>query len=678
MMIRKTIGAFLFCLAGGLMPSGIFAQTTSAIIDGDSLKYAIDLKTVTISGDYIDDEKNHLFEPKPDASTDEVIERLQGVSLIRRGNYAAEPTFRGMSAGQLSITIDGMKIFGACTDKMDPVSSYVSANNLKSVEVNTDPGTCHASCVGGGVDMQIKTPLLNNRKFFSESAGITYHSNGNGFVPFFNVNLSDSLWAISFNGNYQKFQNYRAGGGEKIDFTQFEKINFAVNASVVTGKSQVLQASFIYDDAHNVGYPALPMDVSYAAGRIYSLSYKIYFSGAVDGSLLIKAYGNNITHIMDDTKRPDVPIHMDMPGWSDTYGAFADFEWHAGRKHTFHINPDFYINRSLAEMTMYPNNEKPMFMLTWPDVERMVAAINLSDRIRISEEDILRLTFRYEWARYEVLDEFGIKQLQAIGKDGTYPRSYNLFNGSLGWTRNIGLRWRIDADLAYAERFPTVSEAYGYYLFNSLDRFDYIGDPDLKPETAWKPEISLNFRNKEFKAGINLFYYHFNDYILGVVDNTYDAMTIGAEGVKFYRNLPSAFITGGELSVEFPLWKIIDIQTALQYTYGADYDNIPLPLIPPLKNITRIGYAPGHWSFGIETVAAARQSNPRTEYGESETPSYFLMNIDAGYTLDLNKSKWFFGLNVTNIFDAYYWDHLDWNSIPRPGRSFNFTVSQKF
>jgi iron complex outermembrane receptor protein len=26
---------------------------------------------------------------------------------------------------------------------------------------------------------------------------------------------------------------------------------------------------------------------------------------------------------MDDTKRPNVPIHMDMPGWSKTYGYYS-------------------------------------------------------------------------------------------------------------------------------------------------------------------------------------------------------------------------------------------------------------------------------------------------------------------------------------------------------------------
>ena len=27
---------------------------------------------------------------------------------------------------------------------------------------------------------------------------------------------------------------------------------------------------------------------------------------------------------MDDTKRSNVPMHMDMPGWTKTYGGYAD------------------------------------------------------------------------------------------------------------------------------------------------------------------------------------------------------------------------------------------------------------------------------------------------------------------------------------------------------------------
>ncbi len=70
------------------------------------------------------------------SSSDELIGRLGGVNMIRRGNYAYEPVIRGLSGGQINVTIDGMKMLGACTDKMDPVSSYVEPQNLESISIS--------------------------------------------------------------------------------------------------------------------------------------------------------------------------------------------------------------------------------------------------------------------------------------------------------------------------------------------------------------------------------------------------------------------------------------------------------------------------------------------------------------------------------------------------------------
>ena len=66
------------------------------------------------------------------------------------------------------------------------------------------------------------------------------------------------------------------------------------------------------------------MDVAKAEAFITSLAYKHQFpSNGGDGrgaleSWETKGYYNHITHVMDDTTRPDVEIHMDMPGESWT------------------------------------------------------------------------------------------------------------------------------------------------------------------------------------------------------------------------------------------------------------------------------------------------------------------------------------------------------------------------
>ena len=55
------------------------------------------------------------------ASIDEHLKELNHVDLVRRGSYAWEATVNNMQTERVSTTIDGMKIFYACTDKMDPV-----------------------------------------------------------------------------------------------------------------------------------------------------------------------------------------------------------------------------------------------------------------------------------------------------------------------------------------------------------------------------------------------------------------------------------------------------------------------------------------------------------------------------------------------------------------------------
>ena len=59
------------------------------------------------------------------SSIDDYLEKSNKITMIKRGGYAWEASMNNMNSNQLSVTIDGMQIFGACTDKMDPITSYV-------------------------------------------------------------------------------------------------------------------------------------------------------------------------------------------------------------------------------------------------------------------------------------------------------------------------------------------------------------------------------------------------------------------------------------------------------------------------------------------------------------------------------------------------------------------------
>src|SRR5690554_5060971 len=82
---------------------------------------------------------------KPLASIDEYLEKNPSINMVRKGGYAWEPFINGMATERSAVTIDGMQIYAACTDKMDPVTSYIEISNLSTINVNSG----HASATGG-------------------------------------------------------------------------------------------------------------------------------------------------------------------------------------------------------------------------------------------------------------------------------------------------------------------------------------------------------------------------------------------------------------------------------------------------------------------------------------------------------------------------------------------------
>ncbi len=98
----------------------------------DSIDRTIAIEEVIITGDT---KKLHQKQSKSLATIDEFLEKSPKVNMIKRGGYAWEPLINSMATERTIITIDGMRIFGACTDKMDPVISYVEVSNLSKAQI---------------------------------------------------------------------------------------------------------------------------------------------------------------------------------------------------------------------------------------------------------------------------------------------------------------------------------------------------------------------------------------------------------------------------------------------------------------------------------------------------------------------------------------------------------------
>ena len=610
------------------------------------------------------------------ASIDEHLSELRNVNLVRRGSYAWEPVVNNMQTERLSTTIDGMKIFYACTDKMDPVTSYVESGNLQSISLNSglDGNPQATGNIGGSLDLKLRKAGFDNDPFHA-SASAGHEWNGHVQVYGADAALSSHRTYLNAGAFFRHADNYKVGGGDELQFSQFQKVNVFTNAGLRLAEKDMLEATFIFDRATDVDYPALNMDVAKAEGLITSLSYKHLFPGA---SWETKAYYNHITHEMDDTKRPDVQIHMDMPGKSWTAGVYSLLTT-SHKQHDVALNYDLYYNRLFADMTMYPGGAAPMYMVTWPDVGTLNTGVAVTDNVSIARNQSLRLSAKVAWQQQRLNNEEGYHALKVFFPGMT--DAYHQTTGRIAANYQLStLNSQFSIGAGWGSRAPTVTEAYGYYLNNTFDQYDYIGNPSLKNESAVELNGAVKWHPTErVKVTLDGNVFLFSNYIIGQFETRLSPMTVGAEGVKVYGNISHATIANVSLSWDWQITEQLRWNKKVSYSAGRDADGDALPLISPISWQSEWIYQYQRFQAQATIKGNARQSNYGEKYGETAAKAWTIVNLAAQYQFGIlcgakrqsraRNLEFVIRAGVENLFDKQYATYADWNHIPQKGRN---------
>lgn len=652
----------------------IYSQEES--IKQDTLETHNFLKEIIIISNKRKDVDNKKY-IKPLSSLDQFLEESSKINMIKRGNYAWEPTINNMISDRISVTIDGMQIFGACTDKMDPITSYVDVSNLEKVAVfSGQHGNENGQTIGGAIDLKLdKNNFSHVGSKLITGFDLGYESNSNTKIIGVEANYNNKKFFLNTDFIKRTAANYFDGNNNEVLFSQYHKYNFSAITGYKISSTKKIGATLIYDKATDVGYPALPMDVSLAKAIIGSINYEYTNEKKFIHNLEAKIYANSITHIMDDTKRPNVAIHMDMPGWSDTYGFYTKIKAKKNN-HSFLANFNGYYNKSLAEMTMYPANstEKLMFMLTWPDVRTLYSGIYLEDKLFINKTTSAQFSARIGVQNNNIASDFGLGSLQIF-----YPNlkaSKNRFLPSISaQITHKNKSFTYTSSIGYGERAPSVSEGYGNFLFNSFDNFDYIGNPNLKNEKSLEFNTKIAYDNNKFKVSFDNSLFYISDYIIGKINTDYSPMVIGADGVKVYSALNNVLQFNSALSASYKFNSNFTLNGSVGYNYGKEINGENLPLISPISYKANLVYTKGFFNSKIEVVGAGTQNNFSKIYGEDKTKEYTIINLDAGYKFYINNDNIILKTGVENVFNTYYSTYSDWKNIPRMGRNIFVNLS---
>ncbi len=225
----------------------------------------------------------------------------------------------------------------------------------------------------------------------------------------------------------------------------------------------------------------------------------------------------------------------------------------------------------------------------------------------------------------------------------------------------------------YAEgyRSPAITEALISGTHPGGFPFDFLPNPNLRPETAHNKEIGINFkRNDFFTAGdrLRLKAAYFHNEVDDFIDA--DTQTAGCTSMIFcyqYQNISNALIEGFELEANYDMgWMFVGLSG--QHQRGEDEDTGAfLNTVPADKLVTTVGFRPldevnATLGFQVEAVnAQTRSATPAKGYG--------LVNLFAAYS---PRDDLQLGLNVDNLFDRDYQPYLESDSSP--GLAVKFTL----
>ena len=196
-----------------------------------------------------------------------------------------------------------MRVHGACTDRMDPATSYVDLDALGEATLRVGAAdTRDGATVGGSIDLHHVRQPLSDAMFMEYGAAASYAdalstSRGSAYLANSSSNLA---WRVR--ASYQQAGDYRTPDGTQ-PFSGHEKLNMYGTMRYAISSNQNLDLLIQSDDAWDMGYAALPMDVGYARFRAGSVRWSMKDPANWLDYLSASLYHNRVDHWMDDASR---------------------------------------------------------------------------------------------------------------------------------------------------------------------------------------------------------------------------------------------------------------------------------------------------------------------------------------------------------------------------------------
>jgi len=605
----------------------------------------------------------------------DLLKNINGVNAIRRGGHGLEAVIRGQSDQRLNTFLDGAMVYGACSAKMDPASTYANVNNYDSVTVikGTQSVLFGAGGPGGIVSFKRVTNPVTKPEYrigqnFDSNAG-SYTTSGNMVFP-----LSSSSY-LRLNGSATNAGNYETGAGIK-PLTEYSTTDYTVILGTLLSDGSKLEVNYSNNRQDKVGYPGLMMDIAYSYTDMYTLKYHRVTPLGIFNTMNVELFNTDIDHLMDNRTLRSGGSAMATPASSDTYGGriigTIGSDIRAG--------VDYEHNTKNAEQTMMGSLKTYL----WPDVETEKLGL-------FFEKDMNNISYGLRYDQVELdptragVDpgagtmQNSANMVYAMAANGGYAAAAKRdFDNVSGFLRfNNLMNGSSYVNLSINERAPDATELF-HAKQNSSAMMRHVGNPHLSSERHMTIEIGHEGMLLGNHVTGSVFYNDVDDYV------TTHRVADAAMGTRTYKNV-DATLYGYEITAHRVVAGI-DTTLNLNYTRAEDdTQNRALPQIMPLAGDLTFEIKSAQSNYGLRINFADTQDRFDSKVLDvaGGTAGYTAYDIFAGFEPTPNLR---FTVGMSNITDKRYATHLNTTNnldaaatrTDEPGRSLFGSINYEF
>jgi iron complex outermembrane receptor protein len=256
---------------------------------------------------------------------------------------------------------------------------------------------------------------------------------------------------------------------------------------------------------------------------------------------------------------------------------------------------------------------------------------------------------------------------------GLPDRSFTGVSGSIGVHVPVWVGGAVVANFTHSYRAPALEELYNFGPHLGNLTFE-VGNAALERERSDGLDLSVRHTGNRARIEGNFYYYDLGNFVyLAPTGDLQEDLTVAD-----YAQAGSRFV-GTEVAGDFAVHPNLWINTGLDYVNAALKDTAtPLPRIPPLRG--RFGFDVRYRGLSVKPSLIMVNAQERIFPTETRTAGYTVVDLNATYTLPQAHFSHHFAVNVFNIGDRLYRNHVSFikNIAPEIGRGVRVTYSMKF